>query len=1002
MKTCLLHRISLLGLLFAAGVHAEPVPFAPEEALANVPGVSLARVVDLDADGDEDILVARSHEIGWLRNDRNGFAPFEVLHTLDDDPPSARGAKGGSLDITAMTLVDLDVDHQLDLVVGTGNRRQFWLRRNGFTPDGRPDFSERGQFGLNLGRVTGIVAGRFNPDQHPDLVVASDADPQLVLFINNGTRPIEFQPAQTLPLGNTVEVPEGLAVADLDDDGRLDVVYAGPSRGDIGDGLSVASVFRLMGTTSGAFEGPIAVFEQNFGADLRPHFSLLATAALDAIGPSLVFAIQLQDAAGDLLSSELRMQRPAGDGSFGLATFLHSTSDASHLAVAFEDLDRNGDADMLVARTDALVRVEGPGLAVPGPGAGLPTSGNATAMLLAFDVDLDGDPDIVRARDDGSVRLLRNTRLHGRSFVDGFVPRTAVPAASDAAPFVATVEIARLPARQRFSPDTMLFTDFTRGTLHRMGGFFRAPPPFEELFGVVAPMQVLDGAGAARRLAIADLDLDGDADFVLGNGESGGAPPAGQNRMVAGLARRDEFDIVPLGCTGGDDVRGVGIGDVNRDGIPEIAYVSEDNNRVALAFRIDCIGEFVLSTPELGIPAGPNAVAIADLDGDLFGDVVVAARANDTGDAMGDLLGWYRFDPTSGGGFEPLRRIGRVDAARELTVVDLDRDGWLDLVTSAGSSPGNPALGEVLLFRNLGSGTPGVGGDPDALFDAPQVLLGGYAGAGVAAFSDIDHDGDLDLFVPSEADASMPPERSQCGVSFSEQTAPLQFDAAQCLDRGVLEGRYSRVALADLDGDGVDDVGATSFPDGRLGLFAGHRPFQFLLRLREEPSQRLIGDGTESCPWKLELDHLGHPADGPMGIASLRVDVGDFSTPAMVGALVLRRDDGDGVPEPDDDAELARDATAEINELNSGMRWDLQVPSDSPDAVALPGSADHWLCVLGPPRIGNTRLRSGGIQLQARLADLEGGVPVEGLQRNSVAPGFDLAARRVFSDGLEE
>lgn len=668
-----------------------------------------------------------------------------------------------------------------------------------------------------------------------------------------------------------------------------------------------------------------------------------------------------------------------------------------HLAVVFEDLDRNGDADMLVARTDALVRVEDPALPVQEAGTALATGGGATPVLLAFDADLDGDPDIVRARGDGSVRLLRNTRLHGRSFVDGFVQAAGVGAGSDGTAFVGTVEIARLPGRQRFSPDTLLFTDFTAGTLHRTGTFSAAPLPLEELLAVVAPTLVLDGAGAARRLAIADLDLDGDADFVLGNGESGSAAPAGQNSMVAGLARSDGFDIVPLGCTGGDDLRGVAIGDVNRDGIPEIAYVSEDNNRVALTFRVDCLGEFVLSTPALGIPAGPNAVAIADLDGDLFGDVVVAARSNDTADAMGDLLGWYRFDPTAGGGFEPLRRIGRVDAARELNVVDLDRDGRLDLVTSAGSSPDDPARGQVLLFRNLGADGPG----PDALFDAPRVLLGGYVGAGGAAFSDIDHDGDLDLFVPSEAVASIPPDRPQCGVVYSEQTGPLQFAAARCLDRGVLEGRYSRVALADLDGNGVEDVGATSFPDGRIGLFAGHRPFQFLLRLRDEPSQRLVGEGIESCPWKLELDHLGRPGDGPLGFAGLRVDVGDFITPAMIGAVVLRRDDGDGVPEPDEDAELARDATAAINELNFGMRWDLEVPPDHPAADVLPGTADHWLCVLGPPRIGNTRLRLGGIQLQARLADLDGGVPVEGLQRNSVAPGFGLAVRRVFSDGLE-
>ncbi|MBB5207877.1 FG-GAP repeat domain-containing protein [Chiayiivirga flava] len=1000
MSTRSLHGTLLLfGLALAGRIHAEALPFAPEEALAAVTGITLAQAVDLDADGDEDILAARgggSGEIGWLRNDRSGFAAFEVLHTISEEPPSAKGAKGALSDAVTLTLADLDADHQLDLVVGAENRRLYWIRRNGFTPGGAPDFSERGRAGAGFDGIVAVAAGRLDADQYPDLLVVNAADPYLYVLPNNGTRPIEFREPDPLPVGNTVDAVEAAVLADLDDDGLLDVAYAGPSAGGFQEGLSVASVFRFAGTANEGLEGPMPVFERNAGAGLRPRFDLFAAAPLDTTGPALVFATTVFDDAVPLLS-EVRVLHSVGGGAFGDAVVLDSSNDARHRAVAFEDLDRNGDADLLLARSDALLRVENSALPPAGGAVALPVDGDAGRVLLAFDVDLDGDRDIVRARDDGSLHLLRNTRLHGRSFVDDFVPRTAVDVADDGAPFVGTVEIARVPGRQRFAPDTLLFTDFTAGRLHRMGGFFRAPPPLEDLFVLTPPTLVLDDVGAARRLAIADLDLDGDADFLLGNGESAAAPAAGQNRMFVGRMRRDGVDVLPLGCTEADDLRGVAVGDMTGDGVPEIAYAAEDNDRVALVFRIDCLDEFLVSTPQLGLPNRPNAVAIADLDGDLFGDLVVAARADDEGDTMGDLLGWYRFDPAGGGALEPLRRIGRVDGARELLVVDLDRDGRPDLVTSAGSTPEDPARGAVLLFRNLGPQA-----QPDALFEAPRVLLGGVVGPGGAAFSDIDHDGDLDLFAPSEAVASSAEQRAQCGVAFAEQIGPLQFAAARCLDRGTLEGRYSRVALADLDGDGVDDVGATSFPDGRLGLFAAHRPFQFLLRLRDEPTQRLIGEGTESCPYALALDHLGHPGEGPMGVSSLRVDVPDFSTPALIGALVLRRDDGDGVPEPDDDTELGRDALAEINEVATGMRWTLDVPPAAADAAVLPGSALHWLCVLGPPRIANTRLRLGIVQTQARLVDLEGGVAVDGLQRNAIAPGFELRARRVFSDGLEE
>ena len=986
------------GLGLAVHAQAEPLPFAAEETFASVAGLSAALATDLDADGDEDVLVARTGangdgEVGWLRNDRSGFAAFRVLHVIEHDPPD-KGLAGDGVEIVVMTLADLDLDRQPDLVVGTADGEVFWIRRDGATPDGQPNLGERGLVTLGLGRIFAIVAGRFGQDQFPDLVIGNLSDPFLLRFDLNSPFPIEFGPAQSLAVGNTVDPPEVLVAADLDDDGRLDLVYGGPGHGEFFDGRSAASLYSFNGTADGSLLGPTQLFGHNFGAGFRPHFRLLRTAPLDPDGPALVYGIAVFDTDDNLLSTELRVQGNAGDGDLDVSVVQHSATDSEHLAVAIEDLDRNGSADLLVARSDALVRIERPGLPTPEPSTVLASDGSSP-VLLVFDVDLDGDRDLVRARANGDLSLLRNTRLHGRSFVDDFVPRVAVDTTATGEPFADTVEIAPLPPRHGLAPASLLFTEFAGGKLHRTGSFVGAPPPVEGLFNLLGPSQVLDDAGAARRIATGDFDLDGYTDFLLGSGELVGTPSPGQNRMVMGLNRSEGFELLPIGCTAADDLRGVAAADINRDGTSEIVYAAEDNDRIAVVFRPDCIGEILLSTPELGIPNGPNAVAIADLDGDLFGDIVVAARLNDDVDRMGDLLGWYRFSPVGGGGFEPLRRIGQVNAAREITVVDLDRDGRPDLVTSAGASLDEPDSGAVLLFRNLG---PGV--DPDAQFAAPQVLVEDLPEAGNAAFSDIDHDGDPDLFVASEAAENTTPERGQCGVSFAEQIGPLQFAAPRCLDRGDLAGSYTRVALADVDGNGVDDIGATSFPDQRLGFFAGHRPFQYLLQARGIAAERLVGEGTESCPWLVELDHLGRANDGPMGFANLAVEVLDLISPSLIGAFVLRRDDGDGLPEPDQDTELARSAVRESNELGFGVRWNLNVAPGTADATVLPGSATHWLCVLGPDRIADTRLRLFGISLQAQLRDIDGDVPVGGLLRNAPI-AFALAPLRVFSDGLE-
>jgi hypothetical protein len=75
---------------------------------------------------------------------------------------------------------------------------------------------------------TGIAVADFNLDGKLDLAVCNDASGEVSVFIGNGDG--TFQPARGFATGG---YPTSIAVGDTDHDGRTDIVTAGP------DGVTV-------------------------------------------------------------------------------------------------------------------------------------------------------------------------------------------------------------------------------------------------------------------------------------------------------------------------------------------------------------------------------------------------------------------------------------------------------------------------------------------------------------------------------------------------------------------------------------------------------------------------------------------------------------------------------------------------------------------------------------------------------------------------------------------
>ena len=246
-------------------------------------------------------------------------------------------------------------------------------------------------------------------------------------------------------------------------------------------------------------------------------------------------------------------------------------------------------------------------------------------------------------------------------------------------------------------------------------------------------------------LALGDLDGDGDLDVAVVRNMSGD--------YVALNDGSANFTEMPRLGVYGEHRDDVALGDMDLDGDLDFFYTGP--NLYSSSWYVnDGFGNF---SPGSGLTYGGGGVAVGDLTGDSFPEVVQP--------------GWVNINDTVGG-FVPVQSIPH---ANELAVAlgDADNDGDLDV-----------AVG-ITLWLNDGSGV---------LSDTGQDLGLGYYRAWGRTFADVNNDGWLDLLM---ANSSL-----GAGGSFvllNDGHGVFNWTGER------LAGAYS-MAVADLDLDGNLDV----------------------------------------------------------------------------------------------------------------------------------------------------------------------------------------------------
>jgi len=226
--------------------------------------------------------------------------------------------------------------------------------------------------------------------------------------------------------------------------------------------------------------------------------------------------------------------------------------------------------------------------------------------------------------------------------------------------------------------------------------------------------------------------------------------------------------------------------DFNHDSHVDVALAISriSSGSIAVFLHVPMTGRGYQPRVEYGTVRGLDTITSGDVDGDGLPDII-AARADDTSNDVFALL-----NQTGAAGTFAAPQVLSADFVSRTAIADMNGDGRADLVLAA----------HALMLSLQAAGTPGTLAAPATLYTNPR---GGSLGS--LAVGDLNGDG-----LPDVAFAD---DHAVTVLFHGPATDPPAVGNPLDVFANTRIGEIPAIAIADLDGDGRNDLAITD-PDG--------------------------------------------------------------------------------------------------------------------------------------------------------------------------------------------
>ena len=689
---------SLAGLAAIAPTY----PRGCNDTTLGIPS-SNAAVLGKTANGD--VLVA-------VANDRGGIVVTRInpAGAVVGTQTLTEGATQSPFDYAAYTfsVADLNGDGLADIV------SPYWRAPNGsagvavFLSQASGSYVVPSQAHAYGSSVQGFRARTAIEDVDGDgkLDVVALSSNALLVLRGEGNGAFSAASSVTVPFD---ALGAAFVVADLDGDGRKDILTAGGQ--------------FLAGRAGGSFAAAVKRLDGNDHA-----YATLAVGDFNGDGkPDVAMLNGRNTNSGRFVSIFLG----SGAGNFTAGPVYATTPDADSLAVT--DLDGDGIQDLWVGSADAGRYSAGPrarsrmhyllgkgngsfagAAAVP---AGTPISGRPGPTFAVADFDGDGKPDLVYSTMFNSIRVSDPAALQ---FAKG-LGNGEFAAAATVTSLTATSLVVRGDFNGDGKPDVVVagfklavllgqgnggfgaeralalpsgvssVTNLAVGDVNGDGrddvvfvtaqGVFVA---YADASGTLQAAQLVDASKAVGPIAAGDLNGDGRADIAIADHEQA---PAGSRSLRVYKGRADGSFAAPLVLNPAASYSALTIGDLNKDGKPDLVVAGfTASSRFYLAV-LPGIGDgsFGVALPYAwpgDDDRSVNVLAIGDFTFDGKPDLLIGSPDGASEILFGDGTG--RFVGSN--------RLMITGAATHAVAADLDGNGVMDALVASGRSAIVPLL----------------------------------------------------------------------------------------------------------------------------------------------------------------------------------------------------------------------------------------------------------------------------------------------------------------------